>query len=452
VLALRRATLVALLAIESVLLRLTVRHTFEDRFVLRFELPAIAVFAVALALLVYCDVAGRVGSRLIIGMGTIFQLLALSGPPVDSDDDFRYLWDGKVQAAGIDPYRYAPSSASLLRLHDPFLFPGGTPCRVHAFPGGCTRINLPTAHTIYPPVAEAVFWLLRALSLGGHGRQLPLQAAAALGTLAVSWVLARRALATDLPLWTVALWAWCPVTLIEFSNNAHIDWLGVLLGVLALTASARGRHVWAGVLVGAGIATKLYPGLLGAAMLRRRPLVVVGSAVATVVLAYLPHVVAVGGSVIGYLPSYLSTGGYGSGQQYRLLSPWIPAGVVTPLALTLVVAAISWAVLRADPLHPERAALVVVGAAVLVTTPTLPWYLLLLLALACLNARPEWLGVVVAPTVEYLAVGRGAQLGSATSLAYLAGLVILIIGSCMRWLSRPPPSPSLSPSGDHFRH
>ena len=128
---------------------------------------------------------------------------------------------------------------------------------------GCTRINLPTVHTIYPPVAEAMFALLRLLSFGGHGQHLPLQLAAALGVLAVSWLLARHAQANRLPLWTVALWAWCPVTAIELSNNAHIDWLAVLFGVLALTV-ARGRPILAGLLIGAGVATKLYPGLLGA--------------------------------------------------------------------------------------------------------------------------------------------------------------------------------------------
>ena len=71
--------------------------------------------------------------------------------------------------------------------------------------------------------------------------------------------------------------------------------------------------------------------------------------------------------------------------------------------------------------------------AILVSTPTLPWYTLLLLAVAALAARPEWLGVVIAPTVEYLVVGvYGVSLDRATSLAYLGGLLILIGGVAVR--------------------
>ena len=67
--------------------------------------------------------------------------------------------------------------------------------------------------------------------------------------------------------------------------------------------------------------------LLGASMLKRRNwFVVVGAAAATVVLVYLPHVIAVGSSVVGYLPTYLNQGGYSDGRQYRLLAIVLPNG------------------------------------------------------------------------------------------------------------------------------
>src|SRR5262245_35260591 len=33
--------------------------------------------------------------------------------PIGSDDHHRYLWDGRVQRAGIDPYRHAPAAPEL---------------------------------------------------------------------------------------------------------------------------------------------------------------------------------------------------------------------------------------------------------------------------------------------------------------------------------------------------
>jgi hypothetical protein len=445
VIVVRRALLGALalvLLAEAVLLRAAIDDTFNERPVLKYECAALVVFVVALGLLARSGLAGRTGTRFVLATGAVLQVLMVTKPPVDSDDDYRYLWDGKVQLAGIDPYRYAPSSGSLASVRDGYLFPAS--CRgMHGFTGGCTRINLPDAHTIYPPVAEAMFTLLRLLSFGGHGQHLPLQLAAAVGVVLVGWLLARSAIEQGRPVWTVALWSWCPVTAIELANNAHIDWLAVLLGVLALTV-ARGRPLLAGLLIGAGIATKLYPGLLGAALLRRRPVVVVTAAVALVALVYLPHVVTVGGGVLGYLPDYLNTGGYGSGQQYRLLAWVLPGVLVTPVAVVIVLAAIAWALRYGDPDYPQGAALVVVGTAVLVSTPTLPWYTPLLLALAALAGRPEWLGVVVAPTIEYLAVGvYRADLGHATSIAYAGGLAVLICGAAVRRGLRAAPRPHL---------
>jgi hypothetical protein len=430
----RHAVLGLLLTAEALLVALAVQHTYHERQVLYFESAALIVFVAAIVVFARTAVKSSVARWVVLGFGAVLQLIAIHRPPVDSDDDFRYLWDGKVQLAGIDPYRYAPSSSALGSVRDNYLFPAG-PCGHYPLAGGaCTRINLPTVHTIYPPVAEGVFALVRIVSFG-HGDQFPLQVAAALGALAVALLLARQ----GRPLWTVALWAWCPVTVIELGNNAHIDWLAVLLAVLALTASARRRFVAAGILLGAGFATKLYPGLLGVAMLKRRPWLVVAAAMGTVVLVYLPHVLAVGTSVVGYLPTYLNQGGYGNGHQYRLLALVLPTVARAPVAVVIVVAVIAWALVRTDPDHPERSALIVMGTSILAATPTLPWYTLLLLALAALAARPEWLGVVAAPTIEYLFVGvEHVSLDAATAWCYLGGLLILLIGAGVRRQGRRP--------------
>jgi hypothetical protein len=425
---LARPLLALLLVGEAISISLAVQRTYYVRQVLIYESLAIVLFLAALALFAHLRAAGAGSRWFVLGTGAALQLLALRKPPVDSDDDFRYIWDGKVQLAGIDPYRYAPSSPGLRSVRDGYLFPNGQCTHYPLSDGSCTRINLPDVHTIYPPVAEAAFAVVRFLSFG-RGGQFPLQLAAAIGALAIAFVLARGGRS----LWTVALWSWCPVTVMELGNNAHIDWLAVLLGVLALTAAGRGRILLAGILLGAGVATKLYPGLLGAALLKRRPWVMVGAAVGTVVLVYIPHVAAVGTSVVGYLPTYLNQGGYGDGRQYRLLSLVLPNVACTPVAVLILVATVGWALLRADPTHPERAALIVVGVSVLVATPTLPWYSVFLLALAALAARPEWLGVVLAPTVEYLLVGAGhADLGNATSYSYLAGGILLAAGTILR--------------------
>ncbi len=68
-------------------------------------------------------VAGRVPARrgtlvLILALAVLPRLILLASTPALSDDLYRYIWDGKVSAAGIDPYRYAPADPALAPLRD----------------------------------------------------------------------------------------------------------------------------------------------------------------------------------------------------------------------------------------------------------------------------------------------------------------------------------------------
>ncbi len=74
------------------------------------------------------------------------RLVCLFSPPFLSTDIFRYVWDGQVQAAGINPYRYIPADPHLAFLRDLDIYP---------------HINRRTyAHTIYPPGAQMLFLLI----------------------------------------------------------------------------------------------------------------------------------------------------------------------------------------------------------------------------------------------------------------------------------------------------
>jgi hypothetical protein len=364
---------------------------------LRLEIIGWTLFLLALVAL-WRARPRRMGA-LIIGAGLAFQIIAVLTPPTTSDDDFRYIWDAKVQLSGTDPYRYPPAAPQLEPLREYLFFaPPRSNCP-WPVPNACSAINRPTVRTIYPPVAEGAFTALRLVSFGGHGNHLPLQLAAALGSVVVAWLLYRRQRERNRPLWTVAIWAWCPVTVIEYGNNAHIDWLAVLLAVLALTAR---RAATAGILTGAAIAIKLYPALILPSLLRRRPVVVVGAAVGTVAASYLPHVAAVGAKVIGYLPGYLHEEHYANGRRFLLL-PVGRASAALAVLVLLVVAA--WVMRRADPDRPEATAVVLAGAAILVTTPSYGWYTGLLLALIVLSGQLAWLPVALAPGLWYLMHG-----------------------------------------------
>src|ERR1043166_8043737 len=80
-----------------------------------------------------------------IVFAVIFRLSIIFAPPYLSDDIYRYIWDGRVQSAGINPYQDVPANESLAKLRDDRIYP---------------KINRRGyARTIYPPVAEGAFFL-----------------------------------------------------------------------------------------------------------------------------------------------------------------------------------------------------------------------------------------------------------------------------------------------------
>ena len=69
---------------------------------------------------------GRLPPRtiwLVLGVAVAMRVLTLTAPPVLSSDLYRYVWDGRVQLAGINPYRYLPVADELAFLRDEAVYP-----------------------------------------------------------------------------------------------------------------------------------------------------------------------------------------------------------------------------------------------------------------------------------------------------------------------------------------
>lgn len=387
----------------------------------------------AVALLAHARLRPRQLLAVVFGVAALLQMLGWTSRPTTSDDAYRYIWDGTVQLHGVDPYRYPPQAPQLANLHSQLLF-GASPICQHAIPNGCTAINRPDVHTVYPPVAQAAFDVVRVVSIGGRGGVLPFQIAASLGVLAVGALLARWRLRAGRALWPVAVWAWCPLVVVEFGNNAHLDWLAVLLAVLALRVAAAGRPGAAGALLGAAVATKLYPIVLLPVLAARRGGRVVAALLAVVVVGYLPHLIAVGGEVIGYLPGYLDEEGYQSGSRLLLLGHVLPHPVDTVVGglVLLAAAVVSFRRQQRGDDDPLTAATVLTGVVFLVTTPAYGWYAALLVALVALSERYEWLPVALAPMITYLVYGEITHAGWPGPVAYLIAGVVAATGTIWR--------------------
>ncbi len=237
----------------------------------------------------------------IAGVAILARGLLVFAAPTLSDDMYRYIWDGRVQAAGLSPYAYPPGAPEVAGLHPP-----ADPIWPH--------INRKGAVTIYPPGAE----LFYAAVYGAHPDSVFVTKAVLVGVdlancLVLLLLLQRLGLS---PLRTL-IYAWAPLPIIEFGGSGHIETLGILLTLLGLLvgvvavqgAAAGGRRAGPALLAGAALAgavlVKLIPLLLLAAWARRFGLKVLAWCVGLVGAITLGYLVAYGGHVSPFLVTYL---------------------------------------------------------------------------------------------------------------------------------------------------
>ncbi len=388
----------------------------------------------------------RTSMVVIVLAGILLPVVSLAPKAPLSDDLYRYAWDGRVQAAGIDPYRYAPQAPQLDHLHDAWLWPTVTQCRAKHRQDDCTLINRANDHTIYPPFAELYFLAIDVTHLDAL-RDRGVELAGLLVTLALlaAMLALLRAEGRDPRL--AAFWVLAPTAALEMTADAHVDGLAALLSVLAFLALRRHRPLWAAALVSLAALTKLYPALLLVAVLQRRWRDAARQVVVFVgvfAVGYAPHVAAVGTDVVGYLPGYLSEEHYDSGTRYLVLDLLGLRGHLATATVVVAMLAVIVAVLLRRP-PPLLGATYLYGALLLLTTPVQPWYAVGLGALCVCAGRPEWLAVGIAGYAPYFAavldgdISADGRLSYGLAAAFVLAVSLARLGGAGR--SRTPSSP-----------
>ena len=215
-------------------------------------------------------------------VGLALRLVLLASVPILEIDYFRYLWDGGVLAAGLNPYAVAPAEVLAGTAPEAWQALG------QAAGDTLEQINYPHLTTIYPSLAQGAFalahwlepWSLSALRLTLLGFEL-----AGLALL----LLLLRELGRS-PLWAALYW-WNPLVAKELINSAHMDALLVPVILGALLLAARGRGLWSSALLALAAGIKLWPALLLPSLLRplwpRRLLVLAATALFAVLAALL---------------------------------------------------------------------------------------------------------------------------------------------------------------------
>jgi len=334
--------------------------------------------------------ADQQSAIVIILLGAVsMRLTLLFVEPYLSTDIYRYVWDGRVQAAGVNPYRYMPAAPELSHLRDAAIYP---------------HINRADyAVTIYPPVAQAFF--LAVTRLGESLVVMKLGLIACEAAIMVALVAILRHL--GYPLVGIAAYAWHPLPIWEIAGSGHVDAAMCALLTVGLLLFLRRRNVLAGVAVTLGALIKPTALLALPSFWRpwdwRLPMVVA----LTIALTYLPYL-SVGAGVFGYLGGYVDEEGLASGHginALRLLENVtgpIPhaSTVYVIVSVTLLIAFALAIAFRGD--RSDRASIAGIAwllvAFLILASPHYPWYFLALVPLLSLApSRTAWAMTALCP-------------------------------------------------------
>jgi alpha-1,6-mannosyltransferase len=185
-----------------------------------------------------------------IAAAIVFRLIFLVATPLLSDDFFRFIWDGRLLAAGINPYLYLPGyfvqeGATIVSGINEALF---------------RQLNSPEYYSVYPPVAQAVFWLSVKLSPESiTGSIVVIRVVILLAEVLNILLLLRLLRKTGLPDGYVLLYALNPLVILELTGNLHFEALMIFFVLLGLYQLFFQRVVWAGCALGLAIGVKLLP-------------------------------------------------------------------------------------------------------------------------------------------------------------------------------------------------
>jgi len=355
-----------------------------------------------------------------------FRIILLAVPPTLSDDIYRYRWDGRVQAAGLNPYAEPPAAASLASLRDPLWL----------------RINYPAIRTIYGPAAQVLF----AVTYRLDPRLAAYKVSAAIGDLLCIVLLLACLRRWKLPGWRLALYAWSPLAAFESASNGHFDSWPTAAVLLAVWATLAGRKSLSSAALAGGVLFKTWPAMWAPFLLRRRP---------------RWHIALFAGLVIaGYLP--FRDAGFG------LAQPWLDytgrwlfndAGFFVLRSLTgsqpvakglaAAIGAGAFVLLWRRDVEPMRANYLLLILALFLMPTIHPWYLLWALPLAAAALDLGWLTVtLLAPLSYWILVGAGPDSNVwiepiwVRFAIWLPALAVWIAQSTASGVPGPPPPPA----------
>lgn len=241
---------IVLLAISAILYYLIGYHTIRDDF---WQL--ISLYGLLFIGYFYVTSFGRnaLSIKEHIAIGIIFRIILLFSIPALSDDFYRFIWDGKMQLEGYNPFLYKPND---LILPKGILLPVYSIGQDHHL---YSLLNSPNYYTIYPPLLQFIFYL--SASLGGSilGNVVVMKASLLLAETGTLLILPKLLERLKLDKSLIALYALCPLAIVEFMGNIHFEAFMIFFLIASLLYLAKSNWLLSSTFFGLAVAAKLLP-------------------------------------------------------------------------------------------------------------------------------------------------------------------------------------------------
>ena len=288
-----------------------------------------------------------------VGVAVACRVLLMVGPVNYDSDMVRYVYDGRVQRFGYNPYAVVPSDPALAHTHT----------------ADTARMPSRNARTPYPPAAQLFFRLM--VTLWESARVM--KSVLTLLDIATIFIVLQWLRVTGRSEWLVLGYAWNPLVILEVAHSGHIDGLGIFWIALCAYWMARRRTSLGAVAFTLAVATKLLPIVLAPLFLGRVKPRDIAIGAGALLLLYLPFMTA-GVMPIGAVPNVVEHIRFNSPIFRPLAWAVTPTGAAV-FALAAGLAAAAWARLTLDVNAPAAWAWPM--AVTLACAPVIyPWYLL----------------------------------------------------------------------------
>ena len=304
----------------------------------------------------------------ILVFSLVFRLTLLPATP--SNDIFRYLWEGKIQLHGINPYSQPPVSLNLEHLRDNFF-------------SGISHKHL-TA--IYPPLTLMVFAIADFIS---HSF-VSIKSAFLLFDILSIFVLVKYLKVMRKEPANVLIYAWSPLVLVSFAARGHCDSLQIFFVMLALYLYSIRKNAKSVVSISLAVMSKFVSIIIVPFLIPREKTRYLAILFLVIILLYLPYCSAVKG-LFSTLFQFGTQYRYNDSIHFLFLclsfgSPFLSK------TITLIIFSIVFFFLY-KKYHDNilRFAFLVYGSFLILAPTVHPWYLTWIVPFLCFYHSKAWL-------------------------------------------------------------